>query len=182
MPQPPTTGGGLMSFPSTVDTGGVVPQMLTPDAGDAANFGTGALTAGVAYFSAVSVFSPVTVIKMRCQLSGAPTGNIDMGIFDSTGTNGGPGNMLAHTGAILSATGVFTQNLTANLALSPGLYWLAWLDTVADTVFRVAATNIGGNPSVRSSATNLTVLASSIAVVNTGNRVAVVGMLSGGYT
>src|SRR6266567_3666976 len=158
------------------------PQMLVSDATDANNSATGALTAGTAYFSSVSVYTPCTVTKMRCQLSGAPTGNVDMGIFDATGTNGGPGNMLGHTGAILSATGVFTQNLTANLALSPGLYWLAWLDTVADTVFRVAATNIGGNPSVRSSATNLTVLASSIAVVNTGNRVAVVGMLSGGYT
>src|SRR6266567_1135751 len=159
------------------------PQMLAPDAGDAANLGTGTLTAGVAYFSAVSVGAPCTVTKMRCQFSGAPTGNVDMGIFDSTGASGGPGNMLAHTGAIAAATGVFTQNLTANLTISlPGLYWLAWLDTVADTVFRVAAANIGGNPSVRSSATNLTVLASSIAVVNTGNRVAVVGMLSGGYT
>src|SRR5260221_8699477 len=160
-----------------------VPQMLVTDATDANNNGAGALTAGVAYFSSVSVLTTVTITKMRCQFSGAPTGNVDMGIFDATGANGGPGNMLGHTGAILSATGVFTQNLTANLTLSPGLYWLAWLDTVADTVFRNATpANTGCNPSVRSTSTTLTVLASSIAVVDTPNRPAVVALLSGGYS
>lgn len=159
-----------------------IPQMLVTDATDANNNATGVLTAGVAYFSSISVLTTVTVTQMRCQFSGAPTGNCDMGIFDATGTNGAPGNMLGHTGAIAATTGVFTKSLTANLTLSPGLYWLAWLDTVADTVFRSAPTNIGGNPSVRSTSTTLTVLASSIAVTDSGNRVAVVALLSGGYS
>src|SRR5258708_1303363 len=123
------------------------PQMLVTDATDPKKKGAGALTAGVAYFSSVSVLTTVTVTKMRCQFSGAPTGNVDMGIFDATGANGGPGNMLGHTGAILSATGVFTQNLTAKLTLSPGLYWLAWLDTVAVTAFSPAnATHTSWEP------------------------------------
>lgn len=158
------------------------PQLLAPDFADAGNLGTGALTAGVAYFSSVTVYTWVTVAQMRCQFSGSPTGNCDMGVFAADGTNGLPNTMLGHTGAIAAVATVFTQNLTANLPISPGKYWLAWLDTVADTIFRVSASNIGGIPSVRSTATNLTVLASGIAVTDTGNRPAVVALLSGGYS
>src|SRR5215469_3576958 len=95
---------------------------------------TTAVTAGAAYAAPCQLLAQVTVTQMRCSLSGSPTGNIDMGIFDSTGSNGGPGNLLGHTGANAASTGVFTKSLTANLALSPGLYWLAFLDTVGDTL------------------------------------------------
>jgi hypothetical protein len=106
-----------------------------------------------------------------------------MGIYDSTGTNGAPNNLLGHTGAIVAATGVFTQNLTANLLLSPGRYWLAFLDTVADSVGVRSglAANIGVN--LQTSATNLTVLPSTAGtVVNSIIRTGLIALLSGSWS
>src|SRR5260221_12292943 len=94
------------------------PQMLVTDATDANNNGAGALTAGVAYFSSVSVLTTVTITKMRCQFSGAPTGNVDMGIFDATGANGGPGKNRGHTSHNTSATAGFQPEFTAQLTHS----------------------------------------------------------------
>ena len=116
-----------------------------------------AVTAGAAFFAFKELFAPVTIAQMRCFFTGSPTGNVDMGIYDATGTNGGPGNLLGHTGAIAASAGVYTKNLTANLSLSQGQYWLAFLDTVADSPDARSA-NIGLMPVVRSTATNLTVL------------------------
>src|SRR6185369_9875626 len=94
-----------------------------------------ALTAGAAFLHAVTLQAQVTIAQMRINISGSPTGNIDMGIYDATGTNGAPNNRLGSTGANAATTGLFTKSLTANVVLPPGQYWLALLDTVADSVF-----------------------------------------------
>lgn len=171
-----------MGYPSTVDTGQVSPFTLEePD--NTVLTGT-AVTAQKAYFTSYVLLAPVTVTQMRCFVSSAsPTGNIDMGIYDSTGSNGAPNNLLGHTGAIAAANGVFTQNLTANLTLAPGRYWLAFLDTVADSVgLRAAlAANIGVN--LQTSAANLSVLPSTAGtVVNSINRVGIIALLSGSWS
>lgn len=168
-----------MGYPSTVDTGQVMPAALYADDIITAT-SSATLTAGAAYLSACELYASITVTQMRCQLSGTVSGNVDMGIYDANL------NLLGHTGAIAAVTGIFTQNLTSNLFLSPGQYWIAWVDTVADAVYRAQATNggTGMTPSIRSTATNLTSLPSSLASATSdnSNRVAVMALRSGGYS
>lgn len=164
-----------MGYPSSVDTGQVAPFTLeTPDI---TVLTPTAIAAGQAFFSAYVLNAQVTVTQMRCSLTGSPTGNIDMGIYDATGANGAPNNRLGSTGANAAATGTFTKNLTANLVLPPGQYWLAFVDTVADTVnLRGGVTNLG--VLLRTSATNLTVLPSTAgAVISSSTRIGLAALL-----
>ncbi len=173
-----------MGYASTVDTGQVVPQALTPDATDMNNAAAAALTTNRIYFCSVTLLASVTVTQMRCQFTGAPTGNCDMGIYDATGTNGAPNNLLGHTGAIAATTGLFTKSLTANLPLSPGQYWLAWLDTVADTVGRSTGLGTAGQgPSLVSNST-FSVLPGPLTggVADTSNKIAMMALLLGGFS
>jgi hypothetical protein len=141
------------------------------------------VTAGAAFFQLVVVYAPVTIAQIRCYFSGSPTGNVDMGIYDSTGTNGKPNNLLAHTGAIASATGMFTQSLTASYTLTPGNYWLAFLDTVGDSVSSRQPAASGMGPLYRTTATNLTVLGSTAGTIQDINfQVAMFALVSGGYS
>jgi hypothetical protein len=141
-------------------------------------------TAQAAYFTAVVLYAPVVVTQMRCYVTAAsPTGNIDLGIYDATGSNAAPNNLLGHTGAIAATTATFTQSLTSNLSLSPGRYWLAFVETVANAVgIRGSlAANVGVN--LQTSATNLTVLPSTAGtVVNSISRVGVAALLSGSWS
>lgn len=124
-----------------------------------------ATTAGRAFFAPVTVNAYVTITQMRTWFSGSPTGNADMGIYDSTGANGAPNTLLGHTGANAAASGLFTKSLTANLLLSPGLYWLAFLDTVADSLHTRSLAIAGLSQLYQTSATNLTVLPSTAGTV-----------------
>lgn len=143
---------------------------------------TSVVTAGSAYFSLLILYATVTVTQMRTMLSGSPTGNVDMGIYDNTGTNGAPNNRLGSTGANAAVTGVFTKSLTANLLLNPGIYWLAVVDTVADT-FNARNPTSSMAPAYKTSATNLTVLpATAGAVVDVGNVIATIALPLGGYS
>jgi hypothetical protein len=159
-----------------------VPVMLVDPTALAAG-GNVIPNAGAAFFEGYTLYAPVTVTQMRAAFSGSPTGNCDMGIYDSTGTNGAPNNLLGHTGAIAAVTGLFTQNLTANLLLSPGKYWIAFLDTIADTVQSRTTLVSGIGPYYRTTATNLTVLpATAGAVAVNGTSIAVAALLSGGFS
>ena len=172
-----------------------------------------ALTAGRAFFTALPpLYASVIVAQMRCFVSSAsPTGNIDMGIYDATGTNNAPNNLLGHTGAIAATTGLFTKNLTgannapnnllghtgaiaaatgvftksliANTTIPPGLYWLAIVDTVADSIgMRSGVTaSIGAN--VQTSSASLTVLPNPAgAVTNSILRAGLEALLSGSWS
>ncbi len=120
----------------------------------------GTMSAGSAMFYLLTVNATVTLTQMRTWFGGTPTGSYDMGIYDATGTNGAPNNLLRHTGANAAAAGMQTQNLTSNLTISPGNYWIAMLDTVADTVSIRNGNAAGLTPLCKTSATNLTVLPS----------------------
>jgi hypothetical protein len=154
-----------------------IPPPFTLETADITVLTPTAIVAGQAFFSSYVLNTAVTVTQMRCNLTGSPTGNIDMGIYDATGANGSPNNLLAHTGAIASATGAFTKSLTANLSLAPSQYWLAFLDTVADTVqLRGGVTGLG--VLMKTSATNLTVLPSVAGtVVNGTTRIGMTALL-----
>lgn len=153
----------------------------TPGIESASNFA--AVTAGSAYFSLIQVLAPCTVTNMRCYFNGTPTGNVDMGVYDAKGTNGAPQNLLGNTGAQASATGLFTKALSANLLLSPGNYWLAFVDTVADSVSSRQSAVSGMGPMYKTTSTSLTNLpatAGPIAIINF--LPAIYAIVSGGYS
>lgn len=142
-----------------------------------------AITAGAAFFNGIKLDATVTVVQMRINISGSPTGNIDMGIYDATGTNGAPNNLLGHTGAIAATTGLFTKSLTANLVLPPGQYWLALLDTVADSIFGRLTTASGLPVVMRTTATNLTVLPSTVGTVaDNANEFGIIALLQNSFS
>jgi hypothetical protein len=59
---------------------------------------------------------------------GAATGNLRLGIYDSTGPNGSPGNLVATTASsAVSSTGWLTLLPTTTPTLTPGSYWLVYL-------------------------------------------------------
>jgi hypothetical protein len=53
-------------------------------------------------------------------------GSIRLGLYDSTGSQGSPGNMLAETPAITPSTGWNAVPVLAPASLAPGTYWLAY--------------------------------------------------------
>jgi hypothetical protein len=55
------------------------------------------------------------------------SGNLRLGVYDATGTNGGPGNLIASTAELTPVTGWNTANVTNPASLKAGTYWLAFL-------------------------------------------------------
>ena len=69
-------------------------------------------------------------------------GDLRLGIYDDTGPSGGPGNLLAETGAFTPAVGWNTQSITP-LALTAGVYWLAYCPSSNSLAFRSSGTGSG---------------------------------------
>jgi len=181
MPQPTSTGG-MMGYATSVDTGGIVPQILGVTGAENAQVAA-AVTAGRAFFAPITINTQVTIAQMRTWFSGSPTGNCDLGIYDSTGTNGAPNNRLGSTGANAAAGGMFTKSLTANAVLPPGVYWLAFLDTVADSVHTRTMAVAGLGAIMQTSATNLTVLPSTAGTVaDSVLLIELYALISGGFS
>ena len=68
----------------------------------------------------------------------AAAGKLVLGIYDSV--SGGPGHLLASTGAFTPVVGWNTQPVTSPVALAPGTYWLAYLPSDNGLSFVVANT------------------------------------------
>jgi hypothetical protein len=54
-------------------------------------------------------------------------GNLVLGVYDASGTGGGPGKLMASTNAFRPTTGWNTQSVITPVNLAPGKYWLAYL-------------------------------------------------------
>ena len=55
-------------------------------------------------------------------------GNLRLGVFDATGSSGGPGQLRAETNSFTPAvTGWRTENVVTPVSLTAGTYWLAYL-------------------------------------------------------
>lgn len=138
-----------MGYPTTVDTGQVVPIALYD--GELADNGVVAITANQVWFVGVTLRNNTTLHAIRCQFNPGGTGHYDLGIYDSSGTSpfaGSPGVMLAHTSAnasVATATGVQSPTLQGgDLLLAPGNYWLAlWADNASDKFVRHTAGGAG---------------------------------------
>ena len=54
-------------------------------------------------------------------------GNLVLGVYDSSGANGGPGKLVAQTQAFTPVVGWNTYSLSSTASVSAGSYWLAYL-------------------------------------------------------
>lgn len=116
-----------MGYPSTVDSGGVIPHSLY--AGDLSGYGSNAVSANTAYFVGVVLYSPALLTGIRVAFTSGGHGNYDVGIYDSSG------NLINNKGAAVSSTAVLTYSPTNPIPLSGGRYWLAlWCASASDTV------------------------------------------------
>lgn len=142
MPYPNTIGGGLMGYPTTVDSGGVIPI--------AAYDGEFSDNGSVTYPQAnlvilTSLWLPngfVGANAISTDFTTGGNGHYDLGLFDSSGANNDPGTLLAHCAssstALATATGRVTPTfLNGAITLSPGNYWLAIVvDNTTDHIVR----------------------------------------------
>lgn len=161
------------------------PQIALYD-GESASNTAGAATANTAYFVPVRVALPVTLTSVRTRFAVGGNGHYDLGIYDSTGTNSDPGNLLAH--AASTNTSLATANTTivqpsfvgGNLALAAGLYWLAfWIDNATDTVEKTGTLQTGvAVVRMMSSAGPLPATASSLS--NGSLKPILIGLITGG--
>lgn len=135
-------------------------------------------TANNCYFSPIVLYSTVTINSMRTQIGTAGNGHIQMGIYDANG------NLLASTASAATVTGIMTLNLTSSLTIGPGRYYLAlWIDNATDTTFSANGTTPGAWPALNGvNVGGLPALMSTINPVNFHRRLALLGLITGGWS
>jgi hypothetical protein len=144
-------------------------------------------TANTANMQAIYLPSKDTKTAMRCSFGAGAGGanTYDLGIYDASGANSTPGNLLVSRGATSTAAGVQTFTFGTALTLMPGVYWLAmWINNAVDTILRfpLGTTNLMLAMS-GTNATNLPALASSLAgLANTNKRMVIVALRQGGWS
>src|SRR5258708_13650212 len=84
MPQPTTTGGALMGYPTTVDTGQVQPQIIDNEVASS-TLNTSALSANTVYLWAFELLTNVTITGMRFRNGTTATVATTLGIYTSAG-------------------------------------------------------------------------------------------------
>jgi hypothetical protein len=108
---------GFTSIGNTTDSGNVG-QLLTQQA----TLSTTATIQSLSFYVAASV------------------GNLRLGVYDSTGTGGGPGAKVAESAEFTPTTGWNTVTTTAHPTLSAGTYWLAWTPSSNSLQFKFDGT------------------------------------------
>lgn len=139
MPAPSTTGGALMGYPTTVDTGQVAPLIIGSDTMAAVSVSGVMNAANEVDLFEFELSAQVTISGMRIRVTATATGTTDLGIYDVNG------NLLTHTGAVANvASTTMTNNFAAAITLGPGVYYLAFCPSNnTDTYQRLAAlTNV----------------------------------------
>jgi len=115
------------------------PIALYSDQGIATTSSQGAGATNTVYFVLLPPLqAQVVASAMRVRFSSGGAGNYDLGIYDSTGANGKPGNLLGHCAStatsLASSSATLSPALLANVTLPPGVYWLAfWISDTTDT-------------------------------------------------
>jgi hypothetical protein len=64
-----------------------------------------------------------------------PAGNLILGVYDASGTGGGPGKLLASTAPFTPVAGWNTQPVVVPVKLAVGTYWLAYLPSDNNLAF-----------------------------------------------
>lgn len=150
-----------------------------------------------AYLVAVELRVPFTLSSIRVRFGTGGNGFYDVGIYDATGANDGPNNLLAHAAAANNSLATASNTTVSpaliagsrslvggNLPLEPGKYWLAvWMSSTSDTIIRVngasgmvivqSGTNAGPLPAAASSLSGL---------ANVVFKPIIMGLKSGGWS
>ncbi len=141
----------------------------------------------------VAVYTPspfvLAAVRMRFQSNGGG-GYYDTGIYDATGANDGPNNLLGHAAATntslpVASSGVKTPALIGgNLSLSAGRYWLAYWQSNANDQIVNGAGDTGMPPFLTGTSNGpLPALASSIgSLANTNMAPLLEGLRAGGWS
>ena len=86
-----------------------------------------------------SLSQTATIQSMSFYVTAA-AGNQRLGIYDATGPGGGPGTKIAETAEITPVVGWNTANVTSQVSLPAGTYWLAYLPSSNSLGFTNAST------------------------------------------
>src|SRR5262249_19960430 len=84
--------------------------------------------------------SQTAIIQSMAFYVTAAAGKLRLGIYDATGPGGGPGTKIAETAEITPVVGWNTANVTSQVSLPVGTYWLAYLPSSNSLGFRNAQT------------------------------------------
>ena len=87
----------------------------------------------------VSLGQTATMVSMSFYVTTA-SGNLELGVYDATGPNGGPGTLKASTASFTPVSGWNTKNVISSVSLPAGTYWLAYLPSSNSLGFRVTTT------------------------------------------
>ena len=86
-----------------------------------------------------SLSQTATIQSMSFYVTAA-AGKLRLGIYNATGPGGGPGTKIAETAEITPVVGWNTANVTSQVSLPAGTYWLAYLPSSNSLGFRNAQT------------------------------------------
>lgn len=168
---------------------GPLPNPLAGYDGEIATTSSSAGVANTVYFVGWTLYAADTLTGFRFRFANGGAGFYDLGVYDATGTNSGPGALLAHVAAtatsIATVTGTVTPALIGgNKPLAAGNYWLAfWISNATDTFNKQTAS---GNMAVIQSGTTgagpLPALASSLTGLgNAALKPIIIALLQGGW-
>lgn len=87
-----------------------------------------------------TTLSQTAILKSLSIYAMQAGGNLYMGVYDSSGPSGGPGNLVATTSSFAPTVGWNTVSVTTAVTLQPGTYWLAYLPS-NDNFFTAAGTS-----------------------------------------
>ena len=76
-----------------------------------------------------------TIVSLSFYVTHA-SGNLILGLYDATGPNGHPGQLMAVTNSFATASGWNTANVVTPVSLAAGNYWLAYLPSSNGLSFR----------------------------------------------
>ncbi len=86
-----------------------------------------------------SLGQTATMVSMSFYVT-TPAGSLELGIYDSTGPNGGPGTLKANTASFTPVSGWNTVKVASQVTLPAGVYWLAYLPSSNNLGFKVSPT------------------------------------------
>lgn len=134
MPAPTTTGVGLMGYPSTVDTGQVVPAIISNEVGAMVGNNNTTLTQNAVYLFAFEVNSNTTILggKWWCGSTAASTANMAIYTLAGSIVSG------SDSGAVNnSASSVASFTYSTPVTLAPGQYFMAFASATGTDTYIV---------------------------------------------
>ena len=139
MPAPATTGGGLMSYPASVDSGGIAPVIISNEPANIGGNVTSTVTALAVLLYAFEIQASVSVTAARWHMGTTATGTANMAIYTAAGAlvSG------SDTGAVTNvASSDVTFTYTTPIPLAAGQYFMAFSSlNNTDTYLGHAAAN-----------------------------------------